>query len=255
MPLAVIDIVYQGGGMIVAFNDNSVANVVQTVINGQVVYAGLSVVQAEALAAFNANNISDQARAVDPRLGEDEEVEDIPQHDPYHKSRSMTQDFDQPNWGSVPGFSVVAHFSTTISLFGAQQHQLPSTDFDEPFPEGFDATGDGNPNLGAARISAFDVIKSIQGGVAPYYYDLVKDGQSPEPAVADPKDAFVTFTCNELGAQSLTLRVVDSNTGPTGPNTTQVDVQVVVLGGTATIVPPGGEGGGTDEYNKGTPCV
>ncbi len=46
MPINVTDIVYQGGGMIVTFDDNSVATAVQTVLNGQVVYAGLSIEQA-----------------------------------------------------------------------------------------------------------------------------------------------------------------------------------------------------------------
>jgi hypothetical protein len=74
MVLEVTDVVYQGGGMIVTFNDGSVGNAITKVVRGVITYIGLTPGQSEALSIFNAANVANEARAVDPRLGTSPQV-------------------------------------------------------------------------------------------------------------------------------------------------------------------------------------
>ena len=67
--MVVTDIVYQGGGMLITFSDNSVATALLKVVNNQLIYVGLSQEQQDALEVFNANNVSDQIGQDDIRIG------------------------------------------------------------------------------------------------------------------------------------------------------------------------------------------
>jgi hypothetical protein len=73
MPLTVIDIVYQGGGAIIAFSDNSVGHAVWAVVDGLLTLTGLTAEQQAALADFRANNIDPTMATLDARIGATQE--------------------------------------------------------------------------------------------------------------------------------------------------------------------------------------
>jgi len=65
----VTDLVPVGGGMLITFDDGSVATALSQVINGRLVYTGLTTEQNEALFRFNQQNIPIQTQQLDARFG------------------------------------------------------------------------------------------------------------------------------------------------------------------------------------------
>lgn len=132
--MKVRDLVFQGGGMIVAFDDNSVAHVVWKVVNGRLTLTGLSTAQQVALDIFNRSRddsvlnhplMSDTGEAIDQfRLYEDQ-IQFI--GEPYAASTGTPADVTvhvTDDTGNRSLFTVVTQVTVNISGGGATNKRL-----------------------------------------------------------------------------------------------------------------------------------
>jgi len=77
-----------------------------------------------------------------------------------------------------------------------------------------------------ARVTAYDLIMSIHGGVGTLYYSLGRDDFSYTQPNTDPKAAYIELTCSDLGMISIYIKVTDSSTPSSQESKAQTYVMV-----------------------------